>query len=868
MALKIGQKLGSYEITSLLGKGGMGEVYRARDTRLKRDVAIKVLPDAFCRDRERVSRFEREAEALASLNHPHIASIHHLDQSGGSLFLVLEFVDGESLNDYITRGPIAIDQALEFAKGIAEAIEAAHERGIVHRDIKPANIKITGTGVVKVLDFGLAKAFATGGSQPDPSEASTVRETRAGMIMGTAAYMSPEQARGRQIDKRTDIWAFGCVLYEMLAGRAAFGGTGLTDTLAAVLEHEPDWTALPANTPSHIERMLRRCLQKDAKRRLHDIADARVELEDPRLDDMKTQAANTSHAPVSSRAVAVFALMLLVLFAVAVWRVRPSDGQLPMLRLDVVTPPISDANSLYSFALSPNGRYIVFAAIGKQRSQLWLRALDQTTAQPLAGTEGGNYPFWAPDSASIGFFADGLLKRIDISGGKPQTLANARNPLGGSWSRDGLIVFAPFSASPLMVVPASGGTPTAATRLRSEEGGHRLPTFLPDGRRFLFHVSKDAGVYLGSLDGRDTHQRIVVSEAAAAYLPGYILIVRQGVLMAVAFDEANGSISGEPFAIASQVSSHPGIGAALSVSGTGLIAYRSGEPVYRTSRQIASVDRRGTINRTASWPGNYVQVGPNGEIATIRGQLGNNDIWIVEGGSPRRFSLGPLLDILPVWSPDGKRIVFSSNRTGPFNLFENSVRGIQEEQILRTSSENELPVDWSPDGRILLYVKEEAASNDDLWALPLDGNRNPVPVLQQSFAEDQAQFSPDGRWIAYRSNQSGMREIYIGPFPGPGGPRQVSTRGGIQPRWSRDGRELFYIEPDNRLMSVPISDTQTMEFGPATLLFTARFGNLNNAQMAYDVTSDGQRFIVDIDENESEVRPITIVQNWMTLLKR
>ena len=559
----IGRQLGAYSIVSFLAKGGMGEVYRARDTKLKREVAIKILPEEFSRDRDRVARFQREAEVLASLNHPNIAAIYDLEEAEGARFLVLEFVEGETLAERIARGSIPIEQALNIAKNICEALEVAHDKGITHRDLKPANVKLTPDSKVKVLDFGLAKLTETTSS---PTDWSTL-VTGSRVILGTAAYMSPEQAMGQSVDRRTDIFAFGCVLYEMLTGRRAFEGS---DTVTA----EPDWSQLPAQTPWLIQRVLRRALTKDPRQRLGDIRDARLEIEEAVTPLPLGEAAAAKRRVRVTSFAALLAIAIAGLLAIPVvmyFRQAPA----PEIRLEVTTPSTADP---LSFAISPDGQRLVFSASNEGKSQLWIRPLDSLTAQPLAGTDGASYPFWSADSASVGFFAEGKLKRIDIVGGAPQVLANAVAGRGGAWNREGTILFAPTTAGPLFKVPATGGEPVATTRLETGQSGHRFPQFLPDRRHFIYfgQGGSGQGVYTASIDGTSS-KRLANADAAAVVSPsGFLLFPRQTTLLAQAFDFKRQELSGNPFPVAQQVAFDSTTGAAGVSAALGIVAYRTG----------------------------------------------------------------------------------------------------------------------------------------------------------------------------------------------------------------------------------------------------------------------------------------------------
>ena len=620
-----GTRFGVYLVHELIDKGGMGEVYRARDTRLGRDVAIKVLPPAFANDAERLARFEREARLLASLDHLHIGAIHDIQESDGVRALVLALVEGDTLADRIARGPLPIAEALEYAKQVADALEAAHEKGIVHRDLKPGNIKITPTGVVKVLDFGLAKLWAgesAGAGEGNLTQSPTLSAgTKMGAILGTAAYMSPEQARGKPVDKRTDIWAFGCVLYEMLTGRRAFEGQDVAEVLAGIIDREPDLDSLPVATPLAIRRLLRRCLEKDHKRRLSDIADARLEIEEAIAERVAPVAGGGAKIQTGARwrgvAVASVVVAAILLAGLATLYFRRAAPELAINRFEISTPPTFESVSI---ALSPDGRQLVFIANAEGQQRLWIRPLDQTMAQPLAGTEGASFPFWAPDSRSIGFFADGKLKRLDLGGGPPVALADAPIALGGSWSPNGTILFAPYERlriTKLMRVPATGGV---ATEVPIGEGSPRFPEFLPDGRRFLFSLrwtQDQNGVYLGELDTPQV-RRILTGETVASYAPpGYLLFVRQGVLMAVSFDASSGTVSGEPIPVATPVTGNPGRHGAFSVSANGLLAHRAGV----SGRQLTWFDREGKVVGTMGPPDEPFaspELAPDGRVAIGR----------------------------------------------------------------------------------------------------------------------------------------------------------------------------------------------------------------------------------------------------------
>jgi eukaryotic-like serine/threonine-protein kinase len=869
MTFTAGMKLGTYEIVAPLGAGGMGEVYRARDSRLKRDVAIKVLPDAFARDDERVARFQREAEVLASLSHPHIGGIYDVAEFGESRFLVLELVEGETLADRIARGPIPLDEALAIAKQIAEAVEAAHDKGIIHRDLKPANVKLTDDGNVKVLDFGLAKVREEAGGGVALSNSPTLMSASVpGVIMGTAAYMSPEQAKGKEADRTSDVWAFGCVLYEMLTGHAPFSGETISEILAGVLKGEPDWDRLPADTPESIRRLLRRCLTKDRKLRLQHVGDGRIEIEEPRTTRVPQTVPRRGErfAWISALAVVV---IIAAFLAAQVFRPVPAPRE---VRLQINTPPTSDP---VSFAISPDGQKIVFVATSEGRSQLWLRLLDSVSEQALAGTDGAAFPFWSPDSRSVGFFADSNLKRIDINGGSVQTLTKAPINRGGAWNRDGVILFAPQATGPIFRISASGGEPSPATRLVSpQQASHRFPQFLPDNQHFTYYATgspEARGIYVGHIDGSEP-RRLVDADTAAAYVPsGQLLFVRQDNLFAQNFDPVRLVLSGDPFLVAQQVAQTAlgtANGGAVSTSAAGPIAYRTG---LAGRRQLVWFDRAGKeIGKVGDPDFAYgPSLSPDGRrVATSRSVNGNTDVWLLEleRGVLTRLTSDAAVDSYPVWSPDGSRIVFQTNRTGSPDLYQKPINNAGSEEPLLKNAQSKLPYDWSSDGRFLLYREIDPKLSWDLWALPMQGERKPFPVVQTEFDERDAQFSPDGKWIAYQSNESNRFEIYVQSFPGPATKTQISINGGAQVRWRADGKELFYVALDERLMAVPIritSDGKGIDAGTPIPLFRTHIGDAVQGiyRPQYMVSADGQRFLMSTLTEEA-ASPITVILNW------
>jgi eukaryotic-like serine/threonine-protein kinase len=863
MPLTPGSTFGAYTVGPMLGSGGMGEVYQARDSRLGRNVALKVLPDAVAHDHDRLARFAREAQALAALNHPHIAQIYGLEEVAARGALVLELVEGPTLADRLARGPLALDEALTIATQIAEALEAAHDAGIVHRDLKPANIKITSSGAVKVLDFGLAKMYVDDAPSRDVSLSPTltVAGTLAGVVVGTAAYMSPEQARGGRVDKRTDVWAFGCVLFEMLSGRTAFGAETVPDTVVRVLSVEPDLKMLPSHAPAELVSLLKRCLQKDPARRTRDITDARLQIEE------LTRGAShpAEHSGVRMRVAYagwfVAAVAIAAAVAVGVVGLRRGPVDQPVVRLSLMTPASPDP---FAFAVSPDGRSLVYQAQADGQVRLWLRAFDQEEPRPLAGTDRvERYLWWSPDSRSIAFFADGLLKRIDLDGGFVRTIAQGPNPMRGTWNVDGTILFG-SSAGPLSRVAAQGGTSAPATTLLPGQSSHRWPQFLPDGRRFLFlalGMPDVRGIYVGSLDSTQI-TRIMEGEYGFALVPpAHLLVAHQGALWAQKLRADYAGIEGTMMPVAPHVLAHVSVNAltALSASDAGPIAYRG----TGASKQLVWLDRAGreadalTPPDESQWAN--LRLSHDGRtVAVSRVIDGNTDVWVIDAArrAPRRLTFESSVDGEPMLSPDGSRVIYASDpKAGLWDIYERASDGTGSAMLLLEESENENPRDLSPDGRHLLYARQSARTDYDLWALPLTGERKPFAVVQTPFAEIDARFSPNGRWIAFDSNETGRREIFVQPFPGPGPKVQVSTSGGRFPRWRRDGRELYYIGQDNVLMSTAIDSTQpALSTGLSQPLFAISPNDW------YEPSPDGKRFLVI--STVSAASPITIVLNW------
>ena len=872
MPLAPGARRGPYEITAKIGAGGMGEVYRARDTKLDRDVALKILPEAFASDPERLARFEREAKTLAALNHPHIAHIHGVEESDGVRALVLEFVDGPTLADRIAQGPIPINEALTIARQIAEALEAAHEQGIIHRDLKPANIKVRTDGTVKVLDFGLAKALeptsaGTVDATASPTITSPALMTGVGVILGTAAYMSPEQARGQPINKRTDIWAFGCVLFEMITGRMVFPGATISDTIAAVLERSPDWTALPPVTPPPVRHVLARCLEKDPKLRWRDIGDVRIELDDAAAWRPQTDSTSAKTSRTGERAAWALLAALTAAVAAVVTPVSRTSPVPAEIRFNVLFPRGVTAD-FAQLAISPDGQQIVVSpSFGQGPSPLWLRPLASTSGRLLTGTEGAGFPFWSPDGRSIGFFADQKLKRLDVNSQAIQILADAPVARGGAWQTDGTILFAPNASGPLFRVPATGGQATAATQLEIGQNDHRAPFILPDGTHFLYYARgapQVRGVHVAGLDGTET-KRLLDADGAAVYAPsGHLLFARQGELLAQSFDATRLALDGEAFRVADSVSVNPGISlASLSASASGPIAYGT-DSIRRT--QFAWFDRSGRRLETVGPPDQRSManpsLSPDGNRLTFSRVVGGNwDIWLIDmQGAVSKLTSALSLDWNPVWSPDGRQIFYQSNAS---SIYSRSVSDGTPEQAVLSERTMIYPSAVSPNGSVLLYTRATGPSTD-LWYVSLGADRTPHPFTQTAFSERDGQFSPDGKWVAYQSNEGGHDEIYLQPFPGPGDRIQVSAGGGQQVRWARNGSELFYIAADQRLTSVRVTFGANGKpvRGTPLPLFRTEFDISFMARQQYVVSPDGERFLINAATDAIDPPSITLILNW------
>jgi eukaryotic-like serine/threonine-protein kinase len=881
MAVTIGTQLNTYEVTALLGRGGMGEVYRARDRRLDRDVAIKTLPEEFSTDSDRLLRFEREAKLLASLNHPNIGAIYGFEESRDTRFLVLELVEGETLADRLQRGALSVEESLKLALQIAEALEAAHEKGVIHRDLKPANIKITPDGKVKVLDFGLAKVFASDDAVVNLSNSPTLTLTAAqqGVILGTAAYMSPEQARGRGLDKRTDIWAFGAVLYEMLTGKQVFHGEDVGDILAAVIKSDPNWSLLPEDTPSSIRTLLVRCLRKDRRQRLGDAGTVRIEIEDALASPASAAASNMRpwQRPVPLGVVALVGIVVIGIAVVIGMRLRSPavQQQRPgMARLNLSLPAgteVSDRAS--SVVISPDGTQVAFlgSKAGGVR-QLFIRRMDGFESQPLKDTNDATGQFFSPDGQWLGFFADGKLKKLSTTGGVIVTLADADGP--GSWGPDDTILFR--KGNELLQIPSAGGTAHTIAAPSSDRTERRFQNvdFLPAANAVLF---TSAIFPAATVDDRSievlrikTGERktLIRSGYNPHYVPtGHLIFLRSGTLMAVPFDLDRLELVGTPVPVIEGL--RQGFaGSVFSCSEVGSCVYVGGGAA--TQRTVAFVDRTGMGQALPLAPQNYghPRFSPAGDKIAfwIEQSICDIVVYDIARGVLTRLTSGAD-NHFPVWTPDGQQITYISRTTDTpgFELVSKAVDGSGREQRLSETRQNLIattPLSWVPDGSVLAFV-----DRGDIWLLPMSGKREPRPFFQSAFNENTPAFSPDGHWLAYTSDESGQPEIYVQPFPGPGAKYPISTNGGTEPVWARSGRELFFRNRD-QMMVVQVATQPTFNPSKPRLLFARSFAQ-SASRVNYDVSPDGERFVVvNAGEGEDALNHINVLLNWFEEFKQ
>src|SRR5438552_5323417 len=890
MPISTGTRLGPYEVVSAVGAGGMGEVYRARDTRLERTVALKVLASQVIATTALKERFAREARAISSLNHPHICHLYDVGCENGTDYLVMELLDGETLSERLRKGPLPLEPALKTAIEIAEALEEAHKQGIIHRDLKPGNIMLTPSGA-KLMDFGLSKpanlgAAAGSGSAPLLSAAMTATGpspsplTSAGSVVGTIQYMSPEQIEGKAASERSDIFAFGAVLYEMVTGKRAFEGKSQISVAAAILEKDPaPVSALQSASPPALDHVVRTCLAKNPEDRFQTAHDVKLQLRwiAESASDVQSPALVKKQRNWLAWATAGLLLFISLVLGVNHWRLATAPR--PVWKSYLPTPTGQSiaiaGRPSGNMAVAPDGRKVVMAltAVGGQ-VQLWIQPLDALSAHPLSGTEDASYPFWSPDSRSIGFFAGGKLKRIEAIGGPTQAICDAADGRGGSWNSEGVIIFSPSPADRLYVVPSIGGAPAPVTELDKQrhESSHRWPWFLPDGEHFLF-TDRPVGlqataIYLGSLHSKD--RRLLLSgNSNAIYVPeGYVLFVREGTLMAQHFDAGRLRTLGDPFPLAESVDYDSTFSKAFfSGSNTGVLIYGQGN--VRGNSQLARYDRDGKKSADLTPIGSYSapSFSPDGKtLAFLTADPGNLDIWLLDlaRNVRTRFTFDPSLDVLPQWSPDGKQIAFASTRGGPFDIYVRPADGSQPEQPLLEKTEGDrVPMAWSRDGRYLLF-RYVPMGLPEQWAVPMTGEKKPFPVIHSAFRQRWADFSPDGKWIAYESDESGRNQVYVAPFPGPGGRWQVSSEGGEQPLWR--GNEIFFLAGE-KINSAPVrTRANSVEIGTARTLFSAAVSS--SLGRRYDVSRDGKHFVINVQQQATNSVPLTLVVNWDAELKK
>ena len=882
MTLTVGTKLGPYEILAPIGAGGMGEVYRARDPRIGREVAVKVLPTAFSKDPERLRRFEQEARSAGALNHPNILGIYDVGAHEGAPYVVAELLQGETLRDRLKVGALPSRKAIEIGTQIAHGLAAAHEHGIVHRDLKPENLFVTNDGRVKILDFGLAKLTAPdreGAAQP--SAPTLAADTGPGVVWGTAAYMSPEQVRGNPVDHRSDIFALGAILYEMLAGKRAFQGASPADTVSAILKEDPpDLTEVAEAIPPALERLVRHCLEKNPGERFQSARDLAFNLEAiSGLSGTKPAQALEEKRAIPARLVAAAAgVMILAVAILALPRALGPRVARPVMRLTIEMPPGSGFGLINGPMISPDGSMVVFAVADTSAiSSLWLRRLDSLTPQRLPGTKDAVDPFWSPDSRSIGFFADGKLKRLAVAGGPVQVLCDAGSARGGTWSKDNVIVFAPGASGGLYRVDAAGGDPVPVTSPDSSRGetAHRYPCFLPDGKHFLFLTVPETNglhdVFAGSTGSKERKLVLRATRAPQYVAPGFLLFSRGELLMGQRFDPGRIEVRGDAVTIAEAPNSTQFLGSpTASASNTGAVAYRR-ETVGNT--ELGWYDRRGElVSNIPVPPGQYFgpRVSPDGsQVVAVAVDGNNTDLWLIDvrRGTSTRLTSDPGQESGVSWSSDGTRIIYNSDRLGAAAFFSKSLRSGGDELLYRSPTPWAAIWDWSRDGRYIVFREIDTVTGTDLWILPTFGERKPFPYLVTQFEEQLAALAPNGRWMAYVSDESGRGEVYVQAFPKPGGKQQVSVDGGLLPTWSSDGRELFYVHPGGRIMSVAIrADTASIDVGAPRALFTwpaeqfARFRGL-------DVAPDG-RFIMALEASQGASRVPALIFNWPELMKK
>jgi eukaryotic-like serine/threonine-protein kinase len=885
VTLAAGSRLGPYEILAAIGAGGMGEVYKARDTRLERTVAVKVLPEHLTSSEELRQRFEREAKTISQISHPHICALYDVGREGDRDFLVMEFLEGETLAARLDKGPLPSEQLLRYGVEIADALDKAHRQGIVHRDLKPGNVMLTKSGV-KLLDFGLAKFQAA--ARNDTISGVSVLATQAqpsrpltehGTVLGTFQYMAPEQLEGGEADARSDIFAFGSVLYEMATGRKAFSGKSQASLAGAILRDDPpSVNEVAPMTPPALNRVIKTCMAKDPEDRFQTAHDVKLQLQ--WIAEGGSQAGLP--APVAARrksrerlAWGVAAVAILAVAALGFGFVRRAPAKPRLVRFEIATP--EGIIGIDAPRISPDGRHLAFNATDSEgKARIWIRALNALAAQPLAGTEGTGRPFWSPDSRFLGFMAEGKLKKIEVTGGPAQKICDAPTGADGSWSSEGMILYDGTGTDPIYKVSAAGGNPAVAAKPDASRKETQVgwPEFLPDGKHFLYMAygqkPEDSSYRVGSLDSTDS-KPVAPAQTLVTYAPpGYLLFVRDKTLVAQRFNPTAFKIMSEPIPLAEQIGTDSVGLATFSVSRDGTLAYRTGDSgarllwVDRSGKELEPIGERGEYgNPTLTRAGDRLAFG----LADPRS--GKSDIWVrdLARGVNSRFTFGAGANQVPVWSPDGGTIVFRSDRNGVFDLFEKPASGQGEEKVLLKDDTNKFATDWSRDGRYIAFAKQGKGTGWDSWALPTFGEKKPFPIVVGPFAENMPVFSPDTRFVAYQSNESGRAEIYVQSFPVASGKWQVSSSGGTDPSWRSDGKEIYYRSADQKLMAVDIQAGESFKAGIPRPLFAARV-QPGVARNKYVPTADGERFLLVAPLGREALNPTTVVLNWNADLAR
>jgi len=878
MTLTAGTKLGPYEIQSPIGAGGMGEIYRAHDSRLGRDVAVKILPEHLSSDAALKTRFEREARAVSALNHPNICTLYDVGTQDGTSYLVMELIDGQSLAERLRRGLLPLDQCLRIGREIADALDQAHKRGIIHRDIKPGNIMLTKSGA-KLLDFGLARPVVTPATSTTLTQTTpSLPVTQEGTIVGTFQYMSPEQVEGKELDARSDIFSFGAVLYEMVTGKRAFEGKSNLSVASAILEKDPEPIGqINPLSPLSLNHVVRRCLAKDPEDRWQTARDLAGELKWIAESSSQTAAAPISASRKKLRLSAWFvvaALWLAAIFGAMWWRA----SNVPRQAMYFSAPLPFAARDM---SIAPNGHTVAVVGFleSTHKNMIWLYELGASGAKVVPNTEGASFPFWSADGQSIGFFADGKLKKLDISGGPVQTLCDAPTGRGGTWNKDGVIVFTPAGqlGTGLYKISSSGGTPVQISYPDRAAGqdSHRWPVFLPDGNHYFFLAVNFSGrrdvygIYVGSLDSKETHF-VTRGVANAAYAAGYLLFYQDQTLFAQPFDLKTYSLVGQPTALSTDIQFAPRIGkAAFAVSGTGVLLTQKlssdlslSQPLWfnRAGKQIGSVGKLDIYGNIELSPSEKFVAADRTDIVTQ-----NTDIWTyaLDHDAANRRTFDPGIDSTPVWSPDSTKLLFSSNRRLKFDLYIKDADGAQEEKLVVEEGPDKYASDWSRDGKYILYARGQ-----DLWFATYPDFKS-SQFLKATAALKTAQFSPDGRWVAYASNETGKWEIYVTSFPDATGKWQISDSGGTQPHWRGDGREIYYLGPDFKMMAAPVTAGVKFDSGAPVALFETNPRELvaTSEQASYSVSHDGQRFLVNTQAHQAESQPMSVMLNWTAKLK-